>query len=64
MSVVSLIIHDSFALIMGDTKLNDNPYKDHISKVFKKDNILLGCTGSVQDTIEFVVVKRFCNTAT
>lgn len=54
MSVVNLITHDSFALIMGDTKLNDNPNVDHITKVFKKDNILLGYTGKLQDIKEYL----------
>ena len=49
MSVVTMVIKDDYALIMGDTKLSNNPNKDVCHKVFKKDNILLGFTGSLQD---------------
>lgn len=54
MSVVSVIIRDDFALIMGDTKLNDNPNCNSITKVFKKDNILLGYTGNIRNVREYL----------
>lgn len=49
MSVVTMVIKDDYALIMGDTKLSNNPDRDVCHKVFKKDNILLGFTGSLRD---------------
>lgn len=54
MSVVNLLIHDSFALIMGDTKLSNNPNKDIIKKVFQKDGILFGYTGTIKDVAEYL----------
>lgn len=47
MSVVSIVICDDFALIMGDTKLSNDRHGNRISKVFKKENILLGFTGNI-----------------
>lgn len=54
MSVVAIVIKDDYALIMGDTKLNDNPNVNHITKVFKKDNILLGYTGRLSHVREYL----------
>jgi len=54
MSVVSIVVHDTYALIMSDTKLSDNPRLNTIKKIFKKENILLGFTGNVQDIYEYL----------
>ena len=54
MSVVSIMIRDDFALIMGDTKLNGNPNCNRITKVFKKNNVLLGYTGNIRDVREYL----------
>lgn len=54
MSVVNIIIHDSCALMMSDTKLNNNSQNNMIKKIFKKENILLGFTGSIQDVFDYL----------
>lgn len=54
MSIIAVIIHDSGSLIMGDTKLNDNPQITKIRKIFKKENILLGYTGNVREVNQYL----------
>lgn len=49
-----MVIKDDYALIMGDTKLSGNPNKNICTKVFKKDNILLGFTGTLKDVGMFL----------
>jgi hypothetical protein len=49
MSVVNLMLHNTCALLLSDTKLNNNAERNKIKKIFKKENILLGFTGNIQD---------------
>lgn len=54
MSVVSIIIHNTCALMVSDTKLNDNPHLVRLKKIFKKENILLGFTGNVEEVFDYL----------
>ena len=54
MSVVSIIIHNTCALMVSDTKLNDNPHLIRLKKIFKKENILLGFTGNVEEVFDYL----------
>lgn len=54
MSIIGIVIHNTGALIMGDTKLNNNPNRTKIRKIFKRGNILLGFTGNVNDVRQYL----------
>lgn len=54
MSIVAIVIHNSGALIMGDTKLNDNPHVKQLRKIFKKEDVLLGFTGNIGEVNKYL----------
>lgn len=54
MSVVGVYVSPQGAVIAGDTKLSGNPNQTTIQKVFRKENILLGWTGSLPDAVRYL----------